>query len=58
MRVDADLFAPGDRLLVEARRVWGEDALGSFACQVRRGDEVLLEGNAHRLPGPDAGVAA
>jgi predicted hotdog family 3-hydroxylacyl-ACP dehydratase len=52
VRIEADLFAPGDRLLVEARRVWGEDALGSFACHVRRGTEVLLEGNLTVYQGP------
>ena len=52
VRIDADLFAPGDRLLIEARWVWGEDALGSFACQVKRDDVVLLEGNLTVYQGP------
>jgi predicted hotdog family 3-hydroxylacyl-ACP dehydratase len=44
LTIAVDNFRVGDRLTVEARRTWGEKELGSFACQVRRGDEVLVEG--------------
>jgi predicted hotdog family 3-hydroxylacyl-ACP dehydratase len=39
-----DSFRVGDRLTVEARRTWGENDIGSFACKVWRGDDVLVEG--------------
>ncbi len=52
VRFDVDGFVVGDRLVVEARRTWGETDVGSFACQVRRGDEVLLEGNLTVYQGP------
>jgi predicted hotdog family 3-hydroxylacyl-ACP dehydratase len=52
LRIGVDVFAPGDRLIIEARRIWGEEVLGSFACQVRRGDEILLEGNLTVYQGP------
>jgi predicted hotdog family 3-hydroxylacyl-ACP dehydratase len=45
VRIDADTFPVGDRLTVEARRSWGENDLGSFACEVRRGGDVLLRGS-------------
>jgi predicted hotdog family 3-hydroxylacyl-ACP dehydratase len=44
LAIAVDSFQVGDRLTVEARRTWGEKELGRFACQVRRGDEVLVEG--------------
>jgi len=44
LTIAVDSFRVGDRLTVEARRTWGENDLGSFACQVRRGDDVLVEG--------------
>jgi predicted hotdog family 3-hydroxylacyl-ACP dehydratase len=52
VRIDADAFAVGDRLTVEARRTFGENDLGSFACEVRRGAEVLLRGNLTVYQGP------
>ena len=44
LTIAVDNFQVGDRLTVEARRTWGEKELGSFACKVCRGDEVLVEG--------------
>jgi predicted hotdog family 3-hydroxylacyl-ACP dehydratase len=52
VRIDADVFAVGDRLAVEARRTWGENDLGSFACQVRHGENVLVRGNLTVYQGP------
>lgn len=52
VRIDADVFPIGDRLAVEARRSWGENDLGSFACEVRRGDDVLVRGNLTVYQGP------
>jgi predicted hotdog family 3-hydroxylacyl-ACP dehydratase len=37
-------FAPGDEILVEAVRVFGDESIGSFACVARRGGEVVAEG--------------
>ena len=45
-------FRVGDRLTVEARRTWGENDIGSFACKVRRGDDVLCEGALTVYQGP------
>jgi predicted hotdog family 3-hydroxylacyl-ACP dehydratase len=52
LTIAVDSFAVGDRLTVEARRTWGEKELGSFACKVRRGDEVLVEGALTVYQGP------
>ncbi len=40
----ADEFRVGEVLYVEAFHVWGDDALGSFACAVRREGEVVAKG--------------
>jgi len=52
LTIAVDSFRVGDRLTVEARRTFGENDLGSFACQVRRGDEVLVEGALTVYQGP------
>ena len=52
LSIAVDSFQVGDRLTVEARRTWGEKELGSFACQVRRGDEILVEGALTVYQGP------
>jgi predicted hotdog family 3-hydroxylacyl-ACP dehydratase len=52
VRIDVTSFAIGDRLTIEARRTWGENDLGSFACEVRRGADVLLQGNLTVYQGP------
>ena len=44
LSIAVDTFQVGDRLTIEARRTWGENELGSFACKVQRGDDVLVEG--------------
>jgi predicted hotdog family 3-hydroxylacyl-ACP dehydratase len=44
LRLATEGFAIGDRLVVEARWIWGESVLGSFACTVRREGELLAEG--------------
>jgi len=51
LRFDADLFPVGDRLTVEARKTWGENILGSFACRVLRGAEVLVQGTLNVYQG-------
>ena len=52
LAIAVDSFQVGDRLTVEARRTWGEKELGRFACKVRRGDEVLVEGALTVYQGP------
>ena len=52
LTIAVDSFRVGDRLIVEARRTFGEKDLGSFACQVRRGDDVLVEGALTVYQGP------
>jgi predicted hotdog family 3-hydroxylacyl-ACP dehydratase len=52
VRIDADVFPVGDRLTIDARRTWGENDLGSFVCQVRRGADVLLQGSLSVYQGP------
>ena len=44
LRFETDGFAVGDRLVVEARRTWGESELGHFACQIEREAELLASG--------------
>jgi predicted hotdog family 3-hydroxylacyl-ACP dehydratase len=52
LNIAVDSFNVGDRLTIEARRTWGETALGSFACKVQRGTEVLVEGSLTVYQGP------
>jgi predicted hotdog family 3-hydroxylacyl-ACP dehydratase len=52
VRIDVDGFPVGDRLVIEARRTWGENDLGSFVCKVRRGDDVLVHGSLTVYQGP------
>jgi predicted hotdog family 3-hydroxylacyl-ACP dehydratase len=52
LTIAVDSFRVGDRLTVEARRTWGEHDIGSFACKVRRGDDVLVEGSLTVYQGP------
>lgn len=37
----AEAIYEGDSLRIEARRVWGDTALGKFDCSVSRGGELL-----------------
>ena len=52
LSIAVDSFQVGDRLTVEARRTWGENQIGSFACKVQRGSEVLVEGALTVYQGP------
>ena len=52
LTIAVDSFQVGDRLTIEARRTWGENHIGSFACKVQRGDEVLVEGALTVYQGP------
>lgn len=54
-----DGFRPGDVLEIEAKHVWGETEVGSFACQVRRAGAVLVTGALTVYQGalPDAAEA-
>jgi len=52
LTIAVDSFRVGDRLTIEARRTWGENDIGSFACKVRRGDDVLVEGALTVYQGP------
>jgi predicted hotdog family 3-hydroxylacyl-ACP dehydratase len=45
-------FDVGDRLTIEARRAWGANELGNFACKVQRGEDVLVEGALTVYQGP------
>ena len=47
-----DGFAPGERLVVEARRTWGDADIGSFACKIDRGGEVVAQGVLKVYQGP------
>jgi len=50
--LSAEGFRVGDVLVVEARHVWGETEVGSFACKVARHDEVLVSGTLTVYQGP------
>ena len=52
LMIAVDSFQVGDRLTIEARRTWGENQIGSFACKVQRGAEVLVEGALTVYQGP------
>jgi len=38
-----DTFAVGDRLEIEAKRVWGDDELASFECAVARAGQTVAK---------------
>jgi predicted hotdog family 3-hydroxylacyl-ACP dehydratase len=42
--LEVEAFSVGDTLDVEARRVWGDSDLGSFACAVTRDGRTLVSG--------------
>jgi len=42
--LEADEFRVGDELRVEAFHLWGDDAMGSFSCAVRRAGVVVARG--------------
>ncbi len=52
LTIAVDSFRVGDRLTIEARRTWGENEIGSFACKVERGGEVVVEGALTVYQGP------
>jgi predicted hotdog family 3-hydroxylacyl-ACP dehydratase len=52
LKLAVDSFQVGDRLTIAARRTWGENQLGSFACTVERDGEVLVEGALTVYQGP------
>jgi predicted hotdog family 3-hydroxylacyl-ACP dehydratase len=52
LKLAVDSFRVGDRLTIEARRTWGENHLGSFACTVQRDGQVLVEGALTVYQGP------
>jgi predicted hotdog family 3-hydroxylacyl-ACP dehydratase len=52
LRLEVDAFAAGDVLLVEARRVWGENDLGSFVCKIVREGETLATATLTVYQGP------
>ena len=52
LRLAVEAFAVGDVLDVEVRRIWGEENLGSFACAIRRGGELVASGNLSVYQGP------
>ena len=58
LTIAVDAFQVGDRLTIEARRTWGETDIGSFACKVRRGADVLVEGALTVYQGPLPAEAA
>jgi len=52
LSIAVDSFQIGDRLTVDERRTWAENQIGSFACKVQRGSEVLVEGALTVYQGP------
>ena len=52
LRLETDAFAAGDILTVEARRVFGENDLGSFACTIKHGGRTLATGTLTVYQGP------
>jgi predicted hotdog family 3-hydroxylacyl-ACP dehydratase len=56
---EVDAFAVGDRLLIEAKRVWGDDDLASFECTVERAGRLAARAQirVYRGKSPFAGKA-
>jgi predicted hotdog family 3-hydroxylacyl-ACP dehydratase len=52
LRLATEGFSVGDTLTVEARWVWGENELGSFACQVTRAGQKVVWGTLSVYRGP------
>jgi predicted hotdog family 3-hydroxylacyl-ACP dehydratase len=52
LRLDTDAFAADDVLRVEARRLFGENDVGSFACTITRGGRTLVTGTLTVYQGP------
>lgn len=40
---DVDTFRVGDQLVIEAKRVWGDDELASFECAVARDGRTVAK---------------
>lgn len=51
LRLDVESFAVGDVLEIDAEHVWGDSALGSFRCVVRRASDVLAEATINAFQG-------
>jgi predicted hotdog family 3-hydroxylacyl-ACP dehydratase len=54
--LQTDAFTVGDTLTVEARRTWGDNDLGNFACLVQRNGQTVASGtlNVYQGPLPDS----
>jgi predicted hotdog family 3-hydroxylacyl-ACP dehydratase len=52
LTITTDGFEVGQRLIVEARRTWGDADLGSFVCKVEREGEIVLQGVLTVYQGP------
>lgn len=61
LRLHVDSFAPGDVLDIDAEHVWGDLALGSFRCVVRRSgpgsSEVVAEATINAFQGDQDQIA-
>lgn len=51
-------FAVGDEILVEALRVFGDEAIGSFDCRATRAGEVVAAGTLNVFLPPRGGIPA
>ncbi len=56
LALETDFFHVGDRLLVEARLIFGEVRVGRFECAVKRGESTVATASISvYLPEEDAG---
>jgi predicted hotdog family 3-hydroxylacyl-ACP dehydratase len=58
LTLETDFFAAGDRLLVDARLVFGELRVGRFECEVRRDGAVVAKASLSVYQPEDRDVGA
>lgn len=51
LRLEVERFAAGERLEVDAEHLWGDTALGTFRCRVRRGEAALARADINVFQG-------
>lgn len=56
LTLDADYLYVGDRLRISAKHVFGDEKLGSFECEIRRGDERIAAATLNVFKGDLAEV--
>lgn len=58
LTLDAECLYVGDRLTISARHVFGDEKLGSFECEIQRGDERIASATLNVFRGDLSEVLA